>query len=213
MNKTIYFVTSNLRKVEELNARLGKTGYIAKQLKAELVEKQSFDVQDVASSKLDHAIRLFPKKKLIVDDRGFFISALGGFPGTFVKLILSSLTIYDFLKLVEGKKDRKASFVTVLGYFDGRKKHFFLETEEGFLSKEPRGTNLRGWTDLLYIYGHKSHPRKTLAEYDDEEWSAYLASLEKGGAPQQLLRYMLGIPEDGGVSNPNQADGGNKKKT
>ncbi|MCI0597702.1 hypothetical protein L0Y34_01365 [Candidatus Parcubacteria bacterium] len=190
VQEIISFVTSNQRKVDELNERLGEVSYVIKQLPAELVEKQSFDVREVAESKLDHAISLFPGKKLLVDDRGFFISTLKGFPGTFVKLMCSSLSAHDVLKLMEGKGDRKASFITVIGYFDGKRKHFFEETEEGVIADAVRGANLRGWNDLLCIYEHPNVPGKTLAQYSDTEWSNYLNVLEQRSAHRQLALHL-----------------------
>ena len=53
-----------------------------------------------------------------------------------------------------------------------------MADEEGFIIDEPRGDNLHGWTELLYIYGHPSFPGRSLAELNNEEWQEYLTAIE-----------------------------------
>ncbi len=177
--EAIHFATTNQRKIDDLFEHLARHDISIMPLKTELDEIQSLDVLEVAKSKLDSAIQKNPDQRLLVDDRGFYISALNGFPGAYIKPFLDSLSVADILTIMKDKEDRTAKFVTVLGYFDGTEKHFFIEEETGFLSETERGDNLRGWTDLLYIYGHNSVPNKTLAEYTDNEWSSYLMELKE----------------------------------
>ena len=174
----IHFITSNQRKFTSLQKLLQPLGIDLQQLDYDFDEGRGLDIQTIAKSKLSQAKKIFPNKRLIVDDRGFFIPALKGFPGPFVKLLLDSFSYPGIIKLMQGETDRRAIFSFAVGYFDGEKDHIFVADEEGFIIDEPRGDNLYGWTELLYIYGHPSFPGRSLAELNDEEWKAYLAAIE-----------------------------------
>jgi len=176
-SKTIYFITSNQRKFASLQRLLQPLDIDLQQLDHDFDEGRGLDIQTIAKSK-SQAKKTFPNKRLIVDDRGFFIPALKGFPGPFVKLLLDSFSYPGIIKLMQGETDRRAIFSFAVGYFDGEKDHIFVADEEGFIIDEPRGDNLHGWTELLYIYGHPSFPGRSLAELNDEEWKAYLAAIE-----------------------------------
>ena len=177
-SKTIYFITSNQRKFASLQKLLHPIGINLQQLDYDFDEGRGLDIQTIAKSKLAQAKKSFPNKRLIVDDRGFFIPALKGFPGPFVKLLLDSFSYPGIIKLMQGETDRRAMFSFTVGYFDGKEDHIFVADEEGFIIDEPRGDNLHGWTELLYIYGHPSFPDRSLAELNDEEWQEYLNAIE-----------------------------------
>ncbi len=168
-SKTIYFITSNQRKFASLQKLLQPLDIDLQQLDHDFDEGRGLDIQTIAKSKLSQAKKTFPNKRLIVDDRGFLIPALKGFPGPFVKLLLDSFSYPGIIKLMQGETDRRAIFSFAVGYFDGEKDHIFVADEEGFIIDEPRGDNLHGWTELLYIYGHPSFPGRSLAELNDEE--------------------------------------------
>lgn len=190
-DNTIYLVTTNKRKFEEHSDALKGHGLKLVQLSEELVELQTADNAAIIRYKLGQAKKLLPGKKVLVDDRGFHIHALHGFPGPMLKFSLQTFGVEGFLALLAGKTDRSADFITSLGYYDGMKDVFFQAREEGFLLTQPRGNNLRGWTELMYIYGHKSLPSKSLAEYMDEEWSAYLSELsDSSDVSKQFLQHI-----------------------
>ncbi len=174
----IYFITSNQRKFTSLQKLLQPLGINLQQLDYDFDEGRGLDIQTIAKGKLAQAKKAFPNKRLIVDDRGFFIPALKGFPGPFVKLLLDSFSYPGIIKLMQGETDRRAIFSFAVGYFDGKEDHIFVADEEGFIIDEPRGDNLHGWTELLYIYGHPSFPGRSLAELNNEEWQEYLTAIE-----------------------------------
>ena len=178
MNDVIYFVTSNSQKFTSLKNLLSPLGIDLRQLEYDFDEGRDLDIRKIAEAKLVQAKRAFPGKKSIVDDRGFFIPALKGFPGPFVKLVLDSFSHEGIAKLMQGELDRRAIFSFAAGYFDGEKDHIFVANEEGFITDQPRGDNLHGWTELLYVYGHPSFPGRSLAELSDDEWQEYLAAIE-----------------------------------
>lgn len=188
----IHFITSNHQKFASLQKLLHLLGVDLRQLEYDFDEGRGLDIQTIAKSKLAQAKKAFPNKRLIVDDRGFFIPALKGFPGPFVKLLLDSFSYPGIIKLMQGETDRRAIFSFAVGYFDGEKDHIFVADEEGFIIDEPRGNNLHGWTELLYIYGHPSFPGRSLAELNDEEWKEYLVAIEAVDGFAMVRDYLAG---------------------
>jgi inosine/xanthosine triphosphate pyrophosphatase family protein len=91
---------------------------------------------------------------------------------------------------MEDKADRTAQFITVLAYFDGEKDHYFYDIEEGYITEQIRTGDIRGWTDILYIYGYKTFPNKALCELNDNEWESYLADIEKNDFISQFKRHL-----------------------
>ena len=186
----IHFITSNHQKFASLQKLLHPIGINLQQLDYDFDEGQGLDIQTIAKSKLAQAKKAFPNKRLIVDDRGFFIPALKGFPGPFVKLLLDSFSYPGIIKLMQNETDRRAIFSFAVCYFDGAKDHTFVANEEGFITDEPRGDNLHGWTELLYIYGHPSFPGRSLAELSDTQWQEYLAAIEDVDAFAMVRDYL-----------------------
>ena len=189
----IHFITSNQKKFTSLQKLLQPIGVDLQQLDYDFDEGRGLDIQTIAKSKLSQAKKAFPNKRLIVDDRGFFIPALKGFPGPFVKLLLDSFSYPGIIKLMQGETDRRAIFSFTVAYFDGKEDRIFVTDEEGFIIDEPRGDNLHGWTELLYIYGHPSFPGRSLAELNDEEWQEYLAAIEAVDGFVMLRDYLAAI--------------------
>lgn len=188
--QNLYFVTSNSKKFDSLSKMLLPVGINLIQLEYDFDEGRELSIESVTRSKLNQAKQAFPGKKIIVDDRGFFIPALNGFPGPFVKVLLDSFSYKGLLKLMGDESDRRAMFSYAIGYFDGRTDHVLVANEEGFITQEARGDNLHGWTELLYVYGHPIYPNKSLAELTDSEWDSYLKQIEDVD-PFALLKNYL----------------------
>ena len=190
MTKEIFLVTSNPRKVEDYNRRLDNSNYIIKNVSLDLNEGRSLDIKEIAELKLAQAKTLYPNERIIVEDQGFCIPALNNFPGPFVKVFLNSIGTKGLLKLMEGMEDRRANFVSVLAYFDGEKDHYFYDYEKGFLINEEKGSNIRGWTEILYIYGRETFPDRSLAELNDQEWESYLIDIEKNDFIEEFKTFL-----------------------
>lgn len=193
-DNSLYFATSNRKKFSSLQKNLISIGVEVKRLECEFEEGRELDIRKITQAKLDQAKRMRPGEKVVVDDRGFFIPALKGFPGPFVKLLLDSFSYQGIIKLMQGETDRRAIFSFAVGYFDGVKDHFFVADEEGFITDSARGSNLHGWTELLYIYGHPSFPGRSLAELSDEEWGRYLAAIAEVDPFIMLRDYLKKCP-------------------
>lgn len=58
------------------------------------------------------------KKPVLVDDSSFHITELGGFPGPYIKYMLSTIGVDGILSFMKGRTDRSAYFLSSLIYVD-----------------------------------------------------------------------------------------------
>lgn len=159
----ITMVTSNAGKAAEVAAFFG--GLLEVDHRAlEVPEHRSDDVGEVARGKARYSYDQL-KTPLIVDDTGFFINALNGFPGPYAAYVQNSIGNAGILRLMEGVTDRTARFTTGIAYADERGIEVFTGTLEGSIARSPRGNNGFGF-DPIFERG-----TKTLAEISMEEKS------------------------------------------
>jgi XTP/dITP diphosphohydrolase len=159
----ITLVTGNAGKAAEVAAFFGglvEVDHVA----LEIPELRSNDIAEIARGKARYAFDQL-KIPLLVDDTGFFIDALGGFPGPYAAYVLNSIGNTGILKLMEGISDRHAMFTTGIAYADEKGIKAFTGTLEGTIALCPRGNNGFGY-DPIFETG-----KKTLAEISVEEKS------------------------------------------
>src|SRR4030065_1326265 len=56
---------------------------------------------------------------IIVEDAGFFVDALKGFPGPYAAYTYKTISNPGLLKLMENVENRKATFRSAIAYYDG----------------------------------------------------------------------------------------------
>jgi XTP/dITP diphosphohydrolase len=156
-------VTSNAGKAAEVAAFFGGLLEVD-HVVLDVPEHRSNDITEIAREKARYAFRQL-NIPLIVDDTGFFIEALGGFPGPYAAYVLNSIGNAGILKLMEGISDRNARFTTGIAYADDRGIQVFAGTLDGKITFSPRGNNGFGY-DPIFEMG-----KKTLAELSMEEKS------------------------------------------
>ena len=78
---TLYYITGNISKFETARGFFGPLGVEIVQKKLDIIEIQSDSTEEIA---VDKANKAFSKLKhaLIINDSGWYISALNGFPGS-----------------------------------------------------------------------------------------------------------------------------------
>lgn len=188
--KKIYFITTNTAKYKGLAKRFKSLDIELEQHDAELSELQLMKGKAIIKHKLQQAKKLLPNKKVLVDDRGFYIKALQGFPGPLVKPVLQTVGIQGLLQLMQDKPDRQASFISAIGYYDGKKDHYFFDEEGGQIVLTPKGSHLRGWTELLYIFSPATFSKKTLDELSNEEWDKHVDIQSQNDCRKQLIDFL-----------------------
>lgn len=99
---------------------------------------------------------------MIVEDSGFFIEALGGFPMTHIKFSLQTIGVKNILKALIGERNRKAYWKMVVAYVSGKnkfKKFTFLE--KGELAHELKPIRRIMMSDYWRIYIPKMIKKKS----------------------------------------------------
>lgn len=113
--KELIFATGNPFKFAIAQKALEGTDIVLIQQKLDLPEIQSEDGKEIASFSAKWGSDLL-KKSIVVSDAGYYIEALNGFPGPFIKYINQWLTAEDLLRLMEGKENRNAFIKECIAY-------------------------------------------------------------------------------------------------
>lgn len=156
--KEIYFASSNSNKYREIEPILSQYGIVSHFVKMLLQEIQSESVRRIAKAKSTSAFE-YLQKPVIIEDDGFYISSLNGFPGQYSSFVYKTLGNQGLLKLMENRTDREAYFLSVIAYNDGRTLKMFTSKTQGMLS---RLASNGGWGfDPIFV------PRSTIKTYGE----------------------------------------------
>ena len=156
----ITVVTSNANKAREVEAffrGIAEVDYVS----FECPEFRSDDVGAIAREKARFAYETL-HVPLIVDDTGFFITALSGFPGPYAAYVLETIGIPGILRLMEGQTDRSAHFETAIAYADDEGIEIFRGQIEGQIVA-PRGDAGFGYDPIVEV-GDRTLAEMPLAE-------------------------------------------------
>ena len=134
--KTLYFVTSNDNKFEE--AQMALPGINLERIDIDIDEIQSDDIVQIAKAKAQAAY-LSCGKPVLVEDSGFYIDALGGFPGPLVKFVEKAMGMDGILRLLGDDKNRAAQARAVVVYYDGEETLIGVGELEGIISHTIKG--------------------------------------------------------------------------
>lgn len=157
-------MTQNKHKIRELAPLFDEYGLLFETTSLEKFEIRSDDIEIIAveAAKCAHKILDRP---VVVDDTGFFVSALNDFPGSYAAYILKSVGYEGILKLLEGTNDRSARFETAVAFCDGLRVKSFIGVMRGAVSTSPSGVGGFGYDPIFIPDGLT----KTYAELDLQE--------------------------------------------
>ena len=173
--KKIYFITSNDRKVSSLK-RLIEHYDIDVEIESYnlgIIEPQADDVTEVSKIK---ALEAWEKLKfpVIVEDGGFEIEALNGFPGVYTRYILDTIGADGIIDLMRDKKNRKCSWVSCSTFIDenGNMTQFNRRGGQGLIAEEKSIVQSKfSWSEIWNIF-YSSKMNKCLCELSKEELSS-----------------------------------------
>lgn len=175
--KQIIFVTGNKYKFEVAQEVLKDTDIKLIQQKIETPEIQSAEVEEIAAYSAKFAAEKLGRP-VALTDAGWYINALNGFPGPFVKFINNWLSSNDLIKLIEGKEDRTVTIKACLAYCEPKKESVtFISKVTGKLALTPRKTDKEGNTPINELFVPEGFD-KTESEIPREEMIRYWAKLE-----------------------------------
>ena len=173
MRKKINVVTGNHGKVQLLQEHVSALGYEAVQVNLPIVEPQANSIEEVALSKATQAFQLL-REPLVVEDSGFYINELSGFPGPFTRYVLDTIGVNGLLRLAEPLVARTCSFYSVLAYMDAAGNvHTFVDAiGSGILAREIDDTPCEdAWSDLWRVFIPVGYS-KTLVAFSGDERAA-----------------------------------------
>ena len=165
MKKEITYVTGNWAKINSAKMILEPKGIKVNHIKMDTTEIQEDDTSKIASFSAKEASDKL-KCSVLKNDTGFFVEALGGFPGPYTHYVDDKLGEDGILKLLDGVDNRRAYFKEAYAYCEyGKEPVVFESYTYGTITKEKSGEY--GWSwDYIFIPDGYS---KTLACYPDEE--------------------------------------------
>jgi|GEM_PF-92376 len=169
----ITFVTTNEDKLRSFRRTLEASGVSVHHVELELAEPQVSSIPEIATHKAQQAYEML-RTPLVVQDTGFFMDAMPGFPGAFVKFVQNTLGVPGLLTLAHGKA-RTCRFEECLVYHDGTELHTFSTSVEGTLAEEARGKYKDDPTKLWSIFIAEGHTA-TLSELSENELRAWRAT-------------------------------------
>lgn len=134
----LLYITSNKDKAASAKWNLSPFGIEFETQHAELIEIQSDSMKEIA---LDKAKRAFEtiQEPLFITDHGWYIPALNGFPGPYMKYINQWFTSEDLLHLMQDKADRTIIKREVLVYVDNDGMQHFTAEIKGRILTAPEG--------------------------------------------------------------------------
>ena len=170
--KKIRFVTGNRGKAKVLSEQLAAIGLEVERVDLPLVEPQASSVEAVALAKGQQAFSAIGGP-LVVEDGGFCVDALRGFPGPYTKYVIETIGAEGLLRLAAPMPDRSCRFVSALVYMDaaGAAKVFTDDRGVGTLARESDATPCDdAWSDLwrVFIPAGASRPLSALPAAERE---------------------------------------------
>lgn len=138
-------VTGNAGKVRETERILG---FAPEHIDLDLPEIQSLDLVEVLQAKAESAWQAL-QRPLVVEETGFGLDALGGFPGPLVKWMLQAVGPEGLARLAERLDDPGAVAHCGLLYRSETESVIAEGLTRGTLTSEARGSQGFGWDPVF----------------------------------------------------------------
>lgn len=163
--KKITLVTGNINKLISAKQFLEPHGFIIENIKMDTTEIQSNSVEEIAAFSAKEACEKL-KCPVLKNDTGFFIEALGGFPGPYTHDVMNCIGTNGILKLMKGVKNREAYYKEAFAYCEeGCEPVVFTSITKGTIAQRKSGKYGMKIDPIFIPNGHD----KTMAHYNDEE--------------------------------------------
>lgn len=195
--QTIDFITSNEQKIEWANEIAIEYGYAIK-FRAhpyDFDEMRSIKADEIAARKVEQGMAI-DDQPFIVEDSGFYIDALSGFPATFVKFGLSTIGLSGIVKLMKDVEDKYRTYYikSAIGYGNPSKKltNVVISSSGGILSRDYVAGDERGWGEIMGIIIPKNY-NTPVTRFSNDEWTRYKHDIKEGDAFSISLGKILKI--------------------
>ncbi len=191
----INFITSNADKVAALKRSLTQKGIgrvIVNARNLNLMEPQFDTVAEVSAFKARQAYEIL-KKPVLVEDGGFCIEALKGFPGVYTKYILGTIGAEGLMKMMDGVENRRARFAGHATFIDeyGQMHSFARKKGDVLIAKKMSEINSPfAWSDLWKIV-YVPETGKILSEMNEAEVESFYHDNNAIGSVQQFAAWYV----------------------
>jgi len=170
--KTVFFVTGNIHKFNEIRRILAEYNIATAMLNLEATEIQDDNLENIARiSAVDAAKK--SNLPVFVEDAGLFVKALKGFPGPYSSYIHRTVGTRGILKLMQNERKRDSYFLSVVAFSNPQERlepKCFRGMIEGKIAYEERGKQGFGFDPIFEPYSGKG---KTFAEITTQEKNRY----------------------------------------
>ena len=164
----LVFVTSNLGKLREAEAVLGRS---LDHCGLDLPELQTLDLEEAVRDKAKAAWKRL-ERPVLVEDTSLELEGLGGFPGPLIRWLLASVGPEGICRITRCFDDRRATARCLICATDGSVEVFGEGAVEGLIAATPRGDGGFGW-DSTFVppdgggrsYGEMSEEEKNLISH------------------------------------------------
>ena len=167
------FVTTNHHKFQTLSNSLSSFGINLTNESLETPEIQDSDLIKIVEYSANWAIKEI-NQPLLVNDFGYFIRALNGFPGPFSKQVIDWFCLEDWQRLLSGLEDR--TVVVKWAYAlaaPGKKTRSIVFTMKGKLASKPEVID--GGNNMQRFYIPEGF-EKTYSDLSESERQKYQKS-------------------------------------
>jgi non-canonical purine NTP pyrophosphatase (RdgB/HAM1 family) len=177
----LVFVTSNLGKLREAEAVLGRP---LDHSDLDLPELQTLDLMEVVRGKAKTAWERV-ERPVLVEDTGLELAGLGGFPGPLVRWLLASVGAEGICRVARCFDDPRVTARCLVCATDGSVEVFGEGVVEGTITSTPRGVGGFGW-DSVFVpsagdgrsYGEMSDQEKNRISHRHKAFVALRKALE-----------------------------------
>lgn len=143
------FLTGNEIKLRLASAIWNQYNLQFDHQKLEVPEIQAFTSEEVAKNSARWEANHL-NRAVIVNDVGYYIEALNGFPGPYIKYINKWFTSQDFLSLMSGKSNRRLEIQDVLAYCEPESEPVvFIAKLYGNLTMKAEGVGLNPMDEIM----------------------------------------------------------------
>jgi XTP/dITP diphosphohydrolase len=171
-SKVIFFATNNFHKFDEARRVLTQHKIAVGMLRVKALEIQSDSLSDIAQASVMDAFERC-HLPVIVEDAGLFVNALNGFPGPYAAYVYKTVGNAGLLKLMESVGDSKATFKSVIAYYDEHGAPVLFEGEAaGKISRKERVGNGKSGFGFDPVF-QPDGSAKTFAEMTVEEKNGF----------------------------------------
>jgi XTP/dITP diphosphohydrolase len=176
----VSFITSNPHKFNEIKEIFKSNGLELNWINRRLPEIQANNLEDV----VEYSLSTYDLEDVFIEDTGFFIEALKGFPGVYSRYVFDTIGNQGILSLISDKVNRRARFIAVIGVRGdmGEDVKLFKGEVKGSVSLTIRGSQGFGYDPIFIPEGFKN----TFGE--DKLLKARLSHRKK--AAEKLIEYL-----------------------